>query len=189
MTSGGHSIALCSSTQVAQEVACMGFAAWLQIFHPHKHVCGEALTPAEPQTAVRWNEAGGGTPTALGPASSLISSFHFSVGLEETWSFHFMLFISSYLILFAMPVACGSSWARDQNHITEVPALAQWDWQHLGSTERQVQSLAQHNRLRILPLLQLWSRSILWLGSDPWSRNSICCGVAKKENRKKEKTK
>ena len=38
---------------------------------------------------------------------------------------------------------------------------------------------------RFNPYLQLRSR--LWLRSDPWPRNSICCGVAKKEKRKKDR--
>ena len=46
-------------------------------------------------------------------------------------------------------------------------------------------SPAQHSGLRIL-CLQL--RSQLWLRSDPVSRNSICCGVAKKEKKKKKET-
>ena len=32
-----------------------------------------------------------------------------------------------------------------------------------------------------LALPQLWLRSKLWLGSDPWPKNSICSGVAKEE--------
>ena len=31
-------------------------------------------------------------------------------------------------------------------------------------------------------LLQLQLRSQLWVGSDPWPGNSICCGAAKREN-------
>ena len=38
-----------------------------------------------------------------------------------------------------------------------VPAMAQWDWWHLGSAG-----------------MQLWLRSHLWLGSDPWPGNSKC---------------
>ena len=44
-----------------------------------------------------------------------------------------------------------------------------------------------------LALLQLWLklklrlRSQLWLGSDPWPRNSICLGTAKKKKKKKKK--
>ena len=34
----------------------------------------------------------------------------------------------------------------------------------------------------VLPQLQL--RSQLWLRSDPWLGNSLCCGVAKKEKKK-----
>ena len=42
--------------------------------------------------------------------------------------------------------------------------------------------------VKILALLKLWHRLQLWLGSDPWPRNSLCCGVAKRgEKKKKEK--
>jgi len=34
-----------------------------------------------------------------------------------------------------------------------------------------------------LALLQLWLRSQLHFGSDPWPGNSICCGVAKKKKK------
>ena len=34
-----------------------------------------------------------------------------------------------------------------------------------------VQSLAQHNGLKDLALLQLWRRSQLWLRVNPWPRN------------------
>ena len=64
-----------------------------------------------------------------------------------------------------------------------VSAVAQWDWQHLGSTGMQVQSLARHHGLRI-PLLQLQLRWQLQLGSDPWPRNSVCFfGWPKKEKK------
>ena len=33
-------------------------------------------------------------------------------------------------------------------------------------------------------LLQLWLKSQLQLGCDPWPRNSICCGVVKKRKKK-----
>lgn len=49
---------------------------------------------------------------------------------------------------------------------------SQW---HLWSTGSQVQSPAQHTEVR----LWLLSGVPLWLGSDPWLRNSICLGVAK----------
>ena len=31
--------------------------------------------------------------------------------------------------------------------------------------------------------------AVEWLRSDPWPRNSICCGAAKKKKKKKEKRK
>ena len=39
----------------------------------------------------------------------------------------------------------------------------------------------------VLPQLQFESQ--LWLGSDPWSRNFICLGAAKKKQEKKNKKK
>ena len=43
-----------------------------------------------------------------------------------------------------------------------IPSLAQW--------------------VKDLALPQLGRRSQLQLGSDPWPRNSACCGAAKKKN-------
>ena len=43
--------------------------------------------------------------------------------------------------------------------------------------------------VRDLTSTQLWCRSQLWLGSDPWPpRNSICCGMAKKQKQTKTHT-
>ena len=36
-----------------------------------------------------------------------------------------------------------------------------------------------------LALPQLWLRLQLWLRSDPWPKNSICHGVAKKKKKSK----
>ena len=58
-----------------------------------------------------------------------------------------------------------------------VPALAQRNQQHLGSTGMQVQSVAQHSGLRTQP--QLWLRWRLQLRSDPWPGNSLCHKEAK----------
>ena len=56
--------------------------------------------------------------------------------------------------------------------------MAQRDWHCLGSAGKRVQSqVAQWVKDLVLP--QLWLRSRLHLGSDPWPRNSICHGVAK----------
>ena len=41
---------------------------------------------------------------------------------------------------------------------------------------------AQHSELKDPALLQLWHKSRLWLGSDPWPRNSTSCWAARKEN-------
>ena len=58
--------------------------------------------------------------------------------------------------------------------------MVQGNQQHLGSTRTKVQSPAQPSGLRILALLQPWLRWQQWLGSDPWPRNFICHGAAKK---------
>ena len=41
----------------------------------------------------------------------------------------------------------------------------------LVTAEAQVQSPAQHRGLKNSTLLQLWQRSQLWLGFNPWPRN------------------
>ena len=38
-------------------------------------------------------------------------------------------------------------------------------------------------------LLQLWHRSKQLLGSDPWSRNSMCLGAVKKKKKKRKRKK
>lgn len=38
-----------------------------------------------------------------------------------------------------------------------------------------------------LVLMQLWLGSQLWILSDPWPRNSMCCGAAKNERKRKKK--
>ena len=43
--------------------------------------------------------------------------------------------------------------------------------------------LAWHSGLKDPALLQLKHRSQLWLRSDPWPRNSMCCEAAKKGER------
>ena len=43
-----------------------------------------------------------------------------------------------------------------------------------------VQFPDQHSRLKHPALLQLWHRSHLQLGSDPWPGNSICRGAVEK---------
>ena len=55
-------------------------------------------------------------------------------------------------------------------------------------------SVSEHQDTGLIPslaqwvqdpsLLQLQYRSQLWLGSDPWSGNSMCCEAAKKERKK-----
>ena len=47
-----------------------------------------------------------------------------------------------------------------------IPSLAQW--------------------VRDLALPHLWHKSQLRLRSDPWPRNSICCGAVKREKKKKD---
>lgn len=34
-----------------------------------------------------------------------------------------------------------------------------------------------------------WPQLQLWLGSDSWPRNSVCCGTARKEEREREREK
>lgn len=48
----------------------------------------------------------------------------------------------------------------------------------------QVPLPSQNSGLKVLVLPQLQCRSKLWLGSDPWPRNSICLRAAKKEKKK-----
>ena len=56
--------------------------------------------------------------------------------------------------------------------------MASWECWGTGS----IPSLVQW--VKDLALPQLWLRSQLWLGSDPWPRNSICHKVAKKRRKK-----
>ena len=75
-----------------------------------------------------------------------------------------------------------------------VPAVVQQDQWHLGSSGMQVPSRAWPCGLEIqhccnwaswvgdLALLQL--RLQMWLGSDPWPRNSMCHRAAKKKKTK-----
>ena len=69
---------------------------------------------------------------------------------------------------------------------TEVPAVGVMgstaSWRHWDAGSIPV--LAQWGKDPAL--LQLWLRSQLLLGSDPWPGNSICLEAAKKEKRKKE---
>ena len=61
---------------------------------------------------------------------------------------------------------------------TGIPSVVQRDWKSLRSTGMQVRSLAQW--VKDLASPQLRVRLQLWLRSDPWPGNSICCRVAKK---------
>ena len=66
-----------------------------------------------------------------------------------------------------------------------------WWRSHCGATSSvvswecwdEVQSLAWHSGLRIwcCHSCKLQLKLQVWLGSDPWPRNSICLGVAKKK--------
>ena len=62
--------------------------------------------------------------------------------------------------------------------------MAQRDQWCLCSTRIQVRLLAQHSGLKDLALPQLLQRLQLWLRSDPWPRNSICCGEGQKQTNK-----
>ena len=59
-----------------------------------------------------------------------------------------------------------------------VLSLEQWDVGSIPGPAQWIKDLA---------LPQLWCRSQLWLGSDPWLQKSICHRVAKKEKQKKNK--
>ena len=64
--------------------------------------------------------------------------------------------------------------------------MVQWDWRHLGNLHLHaglIPSPAQGVKDPALP--QLWLRLQLQLGSDPWARNSIWFGAARKEKKKK----
>ena len=67
--------------------------------------------------------------------------------------------------------------------------MVQGDWWHLCGTRTQVRSLARHSGFKDLALLQLQlhRRLQLQLRSDPWPGNSICCGAARKEKKRKKK--
>ena len=67
-----------------------------------------------------------------------------------------------------------------------VPAVAKQDRQHHCSARILVKSLDGHSGLKYPVLPQLQCKSQLWLGSDPWPRNSIFCGAAKKKKTKKK---
>ena len=60
----------------------------------------------------------------------------------------------------------GSVVSLQCQDVGSIPSLVQW--------------------IKALALLQLWHRLQLWLGSDPWSRNSICYRVARKEKEKEK---
>ena len=63
--------------------------------------------------------------------------------------------------------------------------MAQRDWLHLGSNETHVGSPAPQC-VKDLALPQLWCRSQLHLGTDPWPGNTICHGAAQKEREKED---
>ena len=73
----------------------------------------------------------------------------------------------------------------DDDKVLGVPAVAQWDQQHFCGTWTQVRSLAQHSGLKDLTLLQLWRWLQMWLGSDPWPRNSLSGRRPKKKGGEK----
>ena len=65
--------------------------------------------------------------------------------------------------------------------------MVQWDWRHLGNLHLHaglIPSPAQGVKDPALP--QLWLRLQLQLGSDPWARNSIWFGAARKEKKKNQ---
>ena len=70
-----------------------------------------------------------------------------------------------------------------RRHHPGVPAVAPRNRGRLCSTRMQVRSPAQLKE-PVLPQLQL--RSQLWLGFDPWPRNSICHRAASKRGEKRK---
>ena len=65
--------------------------------------------------------------------------------------------------------------------------MVQWDWQCLCSAGMQIQSLAQHNGLRIQRLAPAVARvaTVAWIRSLPW--DSMCSGAAQKLKNKTNK--
>ena len=61
--------------------------------------------------------------------------------------------------------------------------MAQGDWCCLCNAGTQVQSPGLEQLVEDPVLPQLWRRSQLQLGSDPWLGTSICHGVVKNENK------
>ena len=66
-----------------------------------------------------------------------------------------------------------SSWSPCCDTMRSMVSLEPWDPDSNPSPAQWVKD----------PALPQWHRSQLWLGSNPWWRNSICCGVAKKEKK------
>ena len=76
-------------------------------------------------------------------------------------------------------------WTRkhplQSSHCGTTGLVASWECWNVGSTL----GLSQWVKDLVLPQLQFqWQ---LWLGSDPWPRNSICCGPKKRREEKKKK--
>ena len=67
--------------------------------------------------------------------------------------------------------------------------MALWDQWHLGSAGTQVQFPGPTWWVGDLALPKLSLGLQLWLGSDPWSGNSICCRAAKQGEREEGKKK
>ena len=69
------------------------------------------------------------------------------------------------------------------NAISGVPAVVQWNRQHLGSPGNVgvISGPAQWVKDLVLPQRRLRLR--LWLRSDPWPGDPICGGVTKKRKK------
>ena len=95
--------------------------------------------------------------------------------------------------VFTTVYVCKKNYMNQWNMLVErkrvagVPAVVSLDWRHLCSIRSQVWSPAWYSGLKGLVLPQLWYRSQLQLGYDPWPGNSICHGVANKEKKRERK--
>ena len=65
--------------------------------------------------------------------------------------------------------------------VMHLGSVASWEHWDAGWSPNPVQWVKDRSGV-----LQLGLRSQLWLGSDSWPRNLLCCGKAKKKKKKKK---